>query len=102
MCYPSSMRCANVANSREKMVKHFDFVDARKLFQQVNVHDVHNMAMLQGKRVYIDDSGKLSTSWCDFLIGIHSSFVTLRLDDELIIKPYSSHRFCQQFKYCQA
>uniref|UniRef100_M1C3Z4 Aminotransferase-like plant mobile domain-containing protein n=1 Tax=Solanum tuberosum TaxID=4113 RepID=M1C3Z4_SOLTU len=77
----------------EKMAKHFDLVDARKLFQQVNVHDLHNLAMLQGNELHIDDSGKLSTSWSDFLIGLRSSFVTLRLDDELIVEPYSPHRF---------
>ncbi|KAK4706250.1 hypothetical protein R3W88_034195 [Solanum pinnatisectum] len=32
--------------SAEKMAKHFDLVDARKLFQQVNVHNLHNLAML--------------------------------------------------------
>ncbi|KAH0697243.1 hypothetical protein KY290_014694 [Solanum tuberosum] len=83
------------------MAKHFDLVDACKLFQQVNVHDLHNLAMLQGKELHIDDSGKLSTSWSDFLIGIRSSFVTLRLDDELIVEPYSPHRFSRQFGYCQ-
>ncbi|KAH0746483.1 hypothetical protein KY285_008140 [Solanum tuberosum] len=87
--------------SGEKMAKHFDLVDARKLFQQVNVHDLHNLAMLQGKELHIDDSGKLSTSWSDFLIGLRSSFVTLRLDDELIVEPYSPHRFSRQFGYCQ-
>uniref|UniRef100_M1DQG1 Uncharacterized protein n=1 Tax=Solanum tuberosum TaxID=4113 RepID=M1DQG1_SOLTU len=30
-----------------------------------------------------------------------SSFVTLRLDDELIVEPYSPHRFSQPFGYCQ-
>ncbi|KAH0697977.1 hypothetical protein KY289_015459 [Solanum tuberosum] len=87
--------------SGEKMAKHFDLVDASKLFQQVNVHDLHNLAMLQGKELHIDDSGKLSTSWSDFLIGLRSSFVTLRLDDELIVEPYSPHRFSRQFGYCQ-
>uniref|UniRef100_M1DUR1 Aminotransferase-like plant mobile domain-containing protein n=1 Tax=Solanum tuberosum TaxID=4113 RepID=M1DUR1_SOLTU len=75
----------------EKMAKHFDLVDAHKLFQQVNVHDLHNLAMLHGKEFHIDDSRKLSTSWSDFLIGIHPSFVTLRLDDELIVEPYGPH-----------
>ncbi|KAH0642041.1 hypothetical protein KY290_033644 [Solanum tuberosum] len=70
------------------MAKHFDLVDARKLFQQVNVHDLHNLAMLQGKELHIDDS-------------LRSSFVTLRLDDELIVEPYSPHRFSRQFRYCQ-
>ncbi|KAH0761764.1 hypothetical protein KY290_017837 [Solanum tuberosum] len=83
------------------MANHFDLVDARKLFQQVNVHDLHNLAMLQGKELHIDDSGKLSTSWSDFLIGLRSSFVTLRLDDELIVEPYSPHQFSRQFGYCQ-
>ncbi|KAK4737611.1 hypothetical protein R3W88_001308 [Solanum pinnatisectum] len=71
------------------------------LFQQVNVHNLHNMAMLQGKELHIDDSGKLSTSWSDFLIGLRSSFVTLRLDNELIVEPYSPHRCSRQFGYCQ-
>ncbi|KAK4716572.1 hypothetical protein R3W88_014910 [Solanum pinnatisectum] len=57
--------------------------------------------MLQGKELHIDDSGKLSTSWSDFLIGLRSSFVTLRLDDELIVEPYSPHRFSRQFGYRQ-
>ncbi|KAH0645171.1 hypothetical protein KY284_033055 [Solanum tuberosum] len=87
--------------SGEKMAKHFDLVDARKLFQQVNVHDLHNLAMLQGKELHIDDSGKLSTSWSDFLIGLRLSFVILRLDDELIVEPYSPHQFSRQFGYCQ-
>ncbi|KAH0717403.1 hypothetical protein KY285_013434 [Solanum tuberosum] len=68
---------------------------------QVNVHDLHNLAMLQGNELHIDDSGKLSTSWSDFLIGLRPSFVTLRLDDELIVEPYSLHRFSRQFGYCQ-
>ncbi|KAH0729707.1 hypothetical protein KY290_000840 [Solanum tuberosum] len=83
------------------MAKHFDLVDARKLFQQVNVHNLHSLAMLQGKHLHIDDSVKLSISWRDFLIGLLSSFVTLRLDDELIVEPYSPHRFSQPFGYCQ-
>ncbi|KAG5630502.1 hypothetical protein H5410_002219 [Solanum commersonii] len=83
------------------MAKHFDLVDARKLFQQVNVHNLHSLAMLQGKDLHIDDSVKLSTSWSDFLIGLRSSFVTLRLDDELIMEPYSPHRFSRPFGYCQ-
>ncbi|KAH0655509.1 hypothetical protein KY285_030391 [Solanum tuberosum] len=29
--------------------------------------------MLQGKELHIDDSGKLSTSWSDFLIGLRSN-----------------------------
>ncbi|KAH0716279.1 hypothetical protein KY284_009184 [Solanum tuberosum] len=87
--------------SGEKMEKHFDLVDARKLFQQVNVHDLYNLAMLQGKELHIDDSGKLSTPWSDFLIGLRSSFIILRLDDELIVEPYSSYRFSRQFGYCQ-
>ncbi|KAG5586111.1 hypothetical protein H5410_046545 [Solanum commersonii] len=33
-------------------------------------------------------------------IGLRSSFVTLRLDDELIVEPYSPHRFSRQFGYC--
>ncbi|KAG5630490.1 hypothetical protein H5410_002207 [Solanum commersonii] len=37
----------------------------------------------------------------DFLIGLCSSFVTFRLDDELIVEPYSPHRFGRQFGYCQ-
>ncbi|KAH0713698.1 hypothetical protein KY289_009657 [Solanum tuberosum] len=69
--------------------------------QRVNVHDLHNLAMLQGKELHVDDSGKLSTSWSDFLIGLRSSFVTLRLDDELIVEPYSPHRFSRQFGYYQ-
>ncbi|KAH0725024.1 hypothetical protein KY284_000889 [Solanum tuberosum] len=69
------------------MEKHFDLVDARKLFQQVNVHNLHNLAMLQGKELHIDDSGKLSISQSDFLIGLCSSFVTFWLDDELIVEP---------------
>ncbi|KAH0764902.1 hypothetical protein KY285_000773 [Solanum tuberosum] len=87
--------------SGKKMEKHFDLVDARKLFQQVNVHNLHNLAMLQGKELHIDDSGKLSISQSDFLIGLCSSFVTFRLDDELIVEPYSPHRFSRQFGYCQ-
>ena len=64
--------------------------------------NLHNLAMLRENELHIDDSGKLSTSWCDFLIGIHSSFVTLRLDDELIVEPYSPHRFSRQiFGNCQ-
>ncbi|KAH0636298.1 hypothetical protein KY290_038348 [Solanum tuberosum] len=34
-------------------------------------------------------------------IGLRSSFVTLRLDDELIVEPYSPHRFSRQFGFCQ-
>ncbi|KAK4718116.1 hypothetical protein R3W88_016454 [Solanum pinnatisectum] len=70
------------------MAKHFDLVDARKLFKQVNVHNLHNLAILQGKDLHIDYS-------------LHSSFVTLRLDDKLIVEPYSPHRFSRQFGYCQ-
>ncbi|KAG5576232.1 hypothetical protein H5410_056366 [Solanum commersonii] len=44
--------------SGEKMAKHFDLVDAHKLFQQVNVHNLHNLAMIQGKEADFDDSGK--------------------------------------------
>uniref|UniRef100_M1BIN9 Aminotransferase-like plant mobile domain-containing protein n=1 Tax=Solanum tuberosum TaxID=4113 RepID=M1BIN9_SOLTU len=33
--------------------------------------------------------------------GLRSSFVTLRLDDELIVEPYSPHRFSRQFRYYQ-
>ncbi|KAH0641919.1 hypothetical protein KY285_032787 [Solanum tuberosum] len=69
--------------------------------EQVNVHNLHNLVMLQGKELHIDDNGKLSTSWSDFLIGLRSSFVTLRLDGELIVETYSPHQFSQQFGYCQ-
>ncbi|KAH0729695.1 hypothetical protein KY290_000824 [Solanum tuberosum] len=87
--------------SGKKMEKHFDLVDARKLFQQVNVHNLHNLAMLQGKELHIDVSGKLSISQSDFLIGLCSSFVNFRLDDELIVEPYIPHRFSRQFGYFQ-
>lgn len=87
--------------SGEKMAKHFDLVDARKLFHQGDVHNLHNLAMLQGRELHIDDSGKLSPSWSDFLISLRSSFVTLRQDDDLIVEPYSPHRFSRQFGYCQ-
>ncbi|KAH0641915.1 hypothetical protein KY290_033530 [Solanum tuberosum] len=83
------------------MVKHFNLVDSSKLFQQVNMHNLHNLAMLHGKELHINDSGKLSTFRSDFLIGLRSSFVTLRLDGELIMEPDSPHRFSRQFGYCQ-
>ncbi|KAG5589915.1 hypothetical protein H5410_040429, partial [Solanum commersonii] len=47
--------------------------------------------MIQGKELHIDDSGKLSNSWSDFLIGLHSSFVILRQDDDIIVESYSPH-----------
>ncbi|PHU05282.1 hypothetical protein BC332_26104 [Capsicum chinense] len=83
------------------MAKQFDLVDARKLFQQVNVKKLPYLALLQGKEVQIDYSGKLSNSWSDFFIGLRSSFVTLRHDDYLIVEPYSPHRFSRQFGFCQ-
>ncbi|KAK4373198.1 hypothetical protein RND71_008582 [Anisodus tanguticus] len=87
--------------SGEKMAKHFEPVDARKLFQQVNVKNLHHLAMLQGKERHIEDTGKMSNPWSDFLIGLRSSFVTLRHDDDLIVEPYSLHGFSRQFGFCQ-
>ncbi|PHT38698.1 hypothetical protein CQW23_22271 [Capsicum baccatum] len=83
------------------MAKQFDLVDARKLFQQVNVKKLPHLALLQGKKGTIDDSGKLSNFWSDFFIGLCSSFVTLRLNDDLIVEPYNPHRFSRQFEFCQ-
>ncbi|KAK4364218.1 hypothetical protein RND71_015576 [Anisodus tanguticus] len=57
--------------------------------------------MLQGKELHIEDNAKMSNSGIDFLIGLRSSFVTLRHDDDLIIQPYSPHRFSRQFGFCQ-
>ncbi|KAJ8554183.1 hypothetical protein K7X08_024861 [Anisodus acutangulus] len=54
-----------------------------------------------GKEPHIEDNGKMSNSWSDFLIGLRSSFVTLRHDDDLIVEPYSPHRFSRQFGFCQ-
>ncbi|MCD9639444.1 hypothetical protein HAX54_023995 [Datura stramonium] len=34
-------------------------------------------------------------------LGLRSSFVTLRHDDDLIVEPYSPHRFSRQFGFCQ-
>ncbi|KAF3644385.1 hypothetical protein FXO37_21480 [Capsicum annuum] len=53
-----------------------------------------------GKEVQIDNSGKLPNSWSDFFIGLRSSFVTLRHDDDLVVDPYSPHRFSRQFRFC--
>ncbi|KAK4364297.1 hypothetical protein RND71_015655 [Anisodus tanguticus] len=43
----------------------------------------------------------MSNSWSDFLIGLRSSFVTLRHDDDHIMEPYSPHRFSRQFGFFQ-
>ncbi|KAJ8556355.1 hypothetical protein K7X08_023113 [Anisodus acutangulus] len=59
------------------------------------------MAMLQGKELHIEDNGNMSNSWSDFLIGLRSRFVTLRHDDDLIMEPYSPHRFSRQFGFFQ-
>ncbi|PHT33841.1 hypothetical protein CQW23_25641 [Capsicum baccatum] len=53
------------------------------------------------KEVQIDDSNKLTNSWSDFFIGLRSNFITLRHDDDLIVEPYSPHRFSHQFGFCQ-
>ncbi|KAK4345180.1 hypothetical protein RND71_035356 [Anisodus tanguticus] len=37
----------------------------------------------------------------DFLIGLRSSFVTLRHDNDLIVEPYIPHRFIHQYGFCQ-
>ncbi|KAF3622175.1 hypothetical protein FXO38_31422 [Capsicum annuum] len=34
-------------------------------------------------------------------IGLHSSSVTLRHDNDLTVEPYSPHRFSRQFGFCQ-
>ncbi|PHT68748.1 hypothetical protein T459_28235 [Capsicum annuum] len=34
-------------------------------------------------------------------IGLYSSFVTLRHDDNLIVEPYSPNKFSRQFGFCQ-
>ncbi|MCD9644509.1 hypothetical protein HAX54_032763 [Datura stramonium] len=83
------------------MAKNFDLVDARKLFQQVNVQNLHHLALLQGKELHIDDNSKLSNSYNDFFIALCSSFFTLRHDYDLIVEPYSPHQFSQQFVFCQ-
>ncbi|PHT37010.1 hypothetical protein CQW23_24710 [Capsicum baccatum] len=83
------------------MAKQFNLVDARQLFQQVNVKKLPLLSLLQGKEVPIDDSGKLSNSWSDFFIGLRSSFVTLRHDNDLIVEPYSPYQFSRQFEFCQ-
>ncbi|KAH0645060.1 hypothetical protein KY284_032944 [Solanum tuberosum] len=71
------------------------------LARSIAASRIYPLLQTWGKELHIDDSGKLSTSWSDFLIGLRSSFVTLRLDDELIVEPYSPHRFSQQFGYYQ-
>ncbi|KAF3661326.1 hypothetical protein FXO37_12975 [Capsicum annuum] len=40
-------------------------------------------------------------SWSDCFIGLHSSFVILRHDDNLIVEPYSPNQFSRQFGFCQ-
>ncbi|MCE3216588.1 hypothetical protein HAX54_007072, partial [Datura stramonium] len=75
----------------EQMAKHFDLIDARKLFQQLDVQNLHHLALIPRTELHINDKGKLSNSWSDFFIVLHSNFVTLRHDDDMIVEPYSPH-----------
>lgn len=72
------------------------------LFQQVNMHNLYNLALLQkNKELHLDDKGELSSSWSDFFISLRSSFITLRHNADLIVEPYNPHRFSRQFGFCQ-
>ncbi|KAK4731790.1 hypothetical protein R3W88_024778 [Solanum pinnatisectum] len=58
--------------------------DARRL---------HHLAMLQGRDLHLTDNGKLSNSWNEYIISLHSGYVTLRHDSNFIVESYSPIRF---------
>ncbi|KAH0698967.1 hypothetical protein KY284_013182 [Solanum tuberosum] len=87
--------------SGEKMAKCFDFTDAQKLFQQDDARCLHHLVMLQGRDFHLTDNGKLSNSWNEYIIGLRSSYVTLRHDSNFIVESYSPIRFSRQFDFCQ-
>uniref|UniRef100_M1DX49 Uncharacterized protein n=1 Tax=Solanum tuberosum TaxID=4113 RepID=M1DX49_SOLTU len=83
------------------MAECFDFTDAQKLFQQDDARRLHHLAMLQGRDLHLIDNGKLSNSWNEYIISLHSGYVTLRHDSNFIVESYSSIRFSRQFGFCQ-
>ncbi|PHU18184.1 hypothetical protein BC332_13879 [Capsicum chinense] len=79
--------------ARERMARNFDLSSGRRLFQNVDICSLLTLAMLQPKELFIADNGELSSSWNDYFISLHSSYVTLRCDDHFIMEPYSPHIF---------
>ncbi|PHT76728.1 hypothetical protein T459_20250 [Capsicum annuum] len=77
----------------ERMDRSFDLSGARRLFQNVDMCSLPTLAMLQLKELFIADNGEFSSSWNNYFISFHSSYVTLRCDDHFVMEPYSPYRF---------
>ncbi|KAL3522649.1 hypothetical protein ACH5RR_015483 [Cinchona calisaya] len=85
----------------EKMAKFFTTNDARSLILKMNPSTLSSLCLAQEKDHVFVDNGDLSPSWADYFISTHSCYLTLRLNNVHIVKPYKPCRFSRQFGFCQ-
>lgn len=87
--------------SGEKSAKFFTKVRARELIAHGHKIQWNSTILpISNAAIYVDD-GKLSISKNSYFISLRSGYLSLRQDDYQLVEPYSPHRFCRQFGFCQ-
>ena len=58
--------------------------------------------VFQNRDILIDDVTALDGPPYNYFISIRSSYLPVRYNNDIIIEPYSPHRFARQLGFCQS